>query len=92
MKHEAECEFFNKRLDIKLASQVELKSLIEEYSSLEEIGSYQVISSDKKDGVRYFLDEKTRVLIRPSGTEPLLRIYFESDSKDKIDELISFFK
>ena len=92
LKHEAECEFFNKRLDIKLASQVELKSLIEEYSSLEEIGSYQVISSDKKDGVRYFLDEKTRVLIRPSGTEPLLRIYFESDSKDKIDELISFFK
>ncbi len=92
LKHETGCEFFNKRLDLKLSSQDELKSLMDKYSSLEKIGYYQVISSDKKDGIRYFLDEKTRILIRPSGTEPLLRIYFESDSKDKIDELIEFFK
>ena len=92
LKHETGCEFFNKRLDLKLSSQDELKTLMDKYSSLEKIGYYQVISSDKKDGIRYFLDEKTRILIRPSGTEPLLRIYFESDSKDKIDELIDFFK
>lgn len=91
LKHETGCEFFNKRLDIKLSSPDELKNLMERYSSLDKIGSYQVASLDKKDGIRYFLDERTRILIRPSGTEPLLRIYFESDSKDKIDELITFF-
>lgn len=92
LKHEAGCEFFNKRLDLELSSQEELKNLMEKYSSLDKIGSYQVKSSDKKDGIRYFLDDRTRILIRPSGTEPLLRIYFESDSKDKIEELTAFFK
>ena len=35
----------------------------------------------------YFDDNSSWVLVRPSGTEPLLRIYFESDSVEKLEKL-----
>lgn len=93
LKRDAGCQFFNKRIDLKLESQEILKKLMEQYSSLKSIASFKVKSKDKKDGIKYYLDdEKSWVLIRPSGTEPLLRIYFESDSKDKLRELKEFFQ
>lgn len=92
LKHEAGCEFFNKRLDVKLESQKQLEELMEKYSSLSSVGSFCINAKDEKDGTKYYLDdEKTWVLIRPSGTEPLLRIYIESDSREKIQELKKFF-
>ena len=42
---------------------------------------------DLKDGVKLMLGEKSKILVRPSGTEPLLRVYFESDSKEKLENL-----
>ena len=66
---------------------------MEKYTQLEKIAYFNIEQKDEKDGVKYYLDdEKTWVLIRPSGTEPLLRIYFESDSKDKIETLKEFFQ
>lgn len=93
LKHDAGCEFFNKRVDLKLENQEQLKKLMEQYASLKSIASFEVKSKDTKDGIKYYLDdEKSWVLIRPSGTEPLLRIYFESDSKEKINALKNFFE
>jgi len=43
-----------------------------------------------KDGVKYVLSEGSWILIRPSGTEPLIRIYIESTSKEKFEELGKF--
>ena len=33
------------------------------------------------------LEDTTKILIRPSGTEPLLRIYFETDNQEKLETL-----
>jgi len=30
------------------------------------------------DGLRYFLDDESRVIVRPSGTEPKLKVYLEA--------------
>lgn len=30
------------------------------------------------------------MLIRPSGTEPILRIYCEADSQEKVDKVLNF--
>ena len=65
---------------------------MKKYCELEKVASFDIKEKDTKDGVKYYLDDdRTWVLIRPSGTEPLLRIYFESDEKAKIEELKAFF-
>ena len=65
---------------------------MEKYSCLKNIAGYKVKSKDNKDGVKYYLEDgRTWVLVRPSGTEPLLRIYFETDSREKAEELKNFF-
>jgi phosphomannomutase/phosphoglucomutase len=44
---------------------------------------------DTTDGIKIIIDEKNWVMIRPSGTEPIARIYAESDSQQRLDGLMS---
>ena len=84
----AGCEFYNDRIDIKLNDFDCIKSIIQEYKTKTCIGKYKIKNTDLKDGVKlYFDDNSSWILIRPSGTEPLLRIYFESNSTEKLEEL-----
>ena len=46
-------------------------------------------NSDISDGIKIILDPKNWVMIRPSGTEPIVRIYVESESQEKLDTLMS---
>jgi phosphomannomutase len=42
----------------------------------------------RKDGLKAYLDNKTWLLLRPSGTEPVVRIYAEAESEDRVLELL----
>ena len=44
--------------------------------------------ADTSDGIKIIHDEKNWVMIRPSGTEPILRAYAESESPEKLDKLM----
>ena len=82
------CEFYNDRIDKSLENVDEIKPVLEEYKNKTAIGDFKVKSIDTKDGVKLYFDDNTSwVLVRPSGTEPLLRIYFESDSPEKLEKL-----
>lgn len=82
------CKFYNDRIDKKLDNFDEIKSIIEDYKKAEYIGNYKVIKTDTKDGVKLYLDDgNSWILVRASGTEPLLRIYFESDNEEKLENL-----
>ncbi len=82
------CKFYNDRIDKRLDNVNEIKPILEEYKNKSKIGNFEVKNIDTKDGVKlYFTDNSSWVLVRPSGTEPLLRIYFESDSLEKLDKL-----
>ena len=48
-------------------------------------------NSDTSDGIKIQIDPDNWVMIRPSGTEPIIRIYGESNSQDNLDSLISNF-
>lgn len=86
----AGCKFYNDRIDKKLENIDEIKSLLEKYKEVKSFGDFKVKKIDTKDGVKLYFDDNTSwMLVRPSGTEPLLRIYFESDSISKIEELKS---
>ena len=82
------CKFYNDRVDKKLNNTEEIKPILEKFKNLTTVGEYKIIKTDTKDGVKIYLNDNTSwILVRPSGTEPLLRIYFESDSLKKIEEL-----
>ena len=46
-------------------------------------------SSDTTDGIKITTDPKNWVMIRPSGTEPIVRVYAEAESQEKLDILMS---
>lgn len=82
------CKFYNDRIDSQLENLDEIKPVLEEYKNKTSIGNFKVKNIDTKDGVKlYFDDNSSWVLVRPSGTEPLLRIYFECGSLEKLEEL-----
>jgi len=82
------CKFYNDRTDIRLENFDIIAPTLEEYKNKKNMGEFRVKSVDLKDGVKLFFDDDTSwILVRASGTEPLLRIYFESDTKEKLERL-----
>ncbi len=93
LKKFAGCEFINTRVDKKLEKVSEVKPVLEKFGAMDEVVGQKVSKKDFKDGVKLYLEDGTTwILVRPSGTEPLLRIYIESDSQDKIDSIVNFVK
>jgi phosphomannomutase len=70
--------FDKKELTLKLTTEAPQRLL-----------SHQVVRVNNSDGVKYLLDDDSWLLIRPSGTEPLLRIYAEAHSRAEVPELLA---
>ena len=83
----AETKFYTDRIDLKLDSREEIKSIIQKVQSYKTVGKYNITFADTRDGVKLMLGNKAKILVRPSGTEPLLRIYFEANSEEKLEYL-----
>lgn len=52
------------------------------------IGGIDVISVNDVDGVKYVLADDSWLLIRPSGTEPVLRVYAEAREPKMVEVLL----
>lgn len=51
-------------------------------------GDYQIRNVETIDGFKYFLDDERWVMIRPSGTEPVLRVYAEAPTLDEVRKIL----
>lgn len=80
-------KFYTDRIDLKKSSASEINPILNRFKAFQQIGDCLITDINLMDGVKLMLGEKSKILVRPSGTEPLLRIYFEADSKDKIEYL-----
>ena len=58
-------------------------------SSVKSIGDVKIAKVDTTDGFRYILSDDSWLLIRFSGTEPLIRIYAESDTMKQVQKLLN---
>jgi phosphomannomutase len=47
------------------------------------------VDRNEIDGTKFMLDDGSWLLIRFSGTEPLLRIYTETTSEDRVARMLS---
>jgi phosphomannomutase len=54
-----------------------------------EVAGYQVVSTSTEDGYLYNLEGGGWLLIRFSGTEPLMRIYTELPDKARVPEVLA---
>jgi len=83
--------FSFERNDLHIAD--ELKNKIVENcrrNKYQAFGKYKVQKLDDLDGWKYFFNDEEWLMIRASGTEPVLRTYAESSSKKKaLDILIA---
>lgn len=53
------------------------------------IASQRVAGVSDRDGIKYMLDDDAWLLIRPSGTEPVLRIYAEARTRAQVENLLT---
>ena len=86
------------RIDLHIDNAVKEAAIARAKSGLAEVGGMKITHVDTMDGVKFYLDNpeaaskpnvaKTWLLLRASGTEPLLRIYSESTSKQSVNTLL----
>lgn len=76
------------RIGLKLTPEVadKLKAKLEQEPT--EIGGRKVESINRMDGVKFLFENNAWMLMRPSGTEPMVRIYAESETKDDLENLL----
>ena len=83
---------FYERKDLRLARPVAkaemVRKLIDE--SPESIAGVNIEDIQTLDGVKYYLDDGSWLLIRPSGTEPVLRVYAEAREQERVKKLLEF--
>ncbi|MCC6189371.1 MAG: phosphoglucomutase/phosphomannomutase family protein [Anaerolineales bacterium] len=55
-----------------------------------QIDGRRVAAVEQRDGVKYLLDDDSWLLIRPSGTEPVLRVYAEGRDEATVQALLVY--
>lgn len=85
---EADGPLYNKRLDLHL-TEAHKNAVINSYTKNppSEVAGIKVKEVGRKDGIKLYLAEGSWVLLRPSGTEPLVRVYLETNSPEKLSQL-----
>ncbi|MCZ8226791.1 MAG: phosphoglucomutase/phosphomannomutase family protein [Microcystis panniformis] len=82
------------RIDLPLANMEARAQLITALDNdpLREIAGKQVTDCNPMDGYKFRLEDGSWLLIRFSGTEPVLRLYCESSTLDRVQEILAWAK
>ncbi len=78
------------RLDLKLTQEV-MAGFLQRMPQLAptELAGVPVLEISRVDGVKFLLADDAWLLLRTSGTEPLVRIYAEAPSAGVVDDLLA---
>jgi phosphomannomutase len=94
-------EHYYARLDMHISNDLKDSAIERAREGVKEIGGHKVLRVETLDGVKFFLDApkgkagrsappaEAWLLLRASGTEPLLRVYSEAGSPEVVKELLS---
>jgi phosphomannomutase len=80
------------RVDLRLSRPVakaEMTDFLTKQAPAE-IGGHKVDEISQRDGVKYIMADDSWLLIRPSGTEPVLRVYAEGRTQPMVKALIGY--
>ncbi len=85
---------FYERVDLRLSRPV-AKAEMTDFLTKQapsEIGNEKVSEVSQRDGVKYIMADDSWLLIRPSGTEPVLRVYAEGRTNEMVKALMGYGK
>jgi len=82
--------FFYRRIDLQIEQSAK-EQLIATLSAggPKKIAGRGVTATNFSDGFKFFFDGGSWLLIRPSGTEPVLRLYSEAENPAVVEELLA---
>lgn len=77
------------RRDLSVTPET-MRSFVESLPTLSEseLVGRPVVSIDRTDGVKFVRDDDSWLLLRPSGTEPLVRVYAEATDVAEVERLL----
>ena len=81
-------EFARRGLSITDEQMARFRAEMVPSYTADEVAGKRVIDVDRRDGVKLLLEGDAWVMMRPSGTEPLVRIYAEAAMTDEVSELL----
>ncbi len=80
------------RRDIPLRTPITKRKMVEQLldEAPDTLAGERIIDIHTLDGVKYLLSDDSWLLIRPSGTEPVLRVYAEGREPRMVDTLLAY--
>ncbi len=86
---EADGPLYNQRLDLHL-DDAHKAAVIDTFTKNPpaEVAGIKVKEVGRKDGIKLYLEDGSWILLRPSGTEPLMRVYLETNSPEKQKNIV----
>ena len=77
------------RSDLHITEELKQKIIDKcKENAYESFGTYKVEQVKTIDGFKYIFDENRWMMIRPSGTEPVLRTYAEAPTMEEVREIL----
>jgi phosphoglucomutase len=83
-------EVYNRRLNVKLDPAISERVRQKIASDVQEFHGKRVVQQNRLDGLKLLFDDGSWVLMRPSGTEPVVRYYAESSSQADLEKLLEY--
>jgi len=83
---------FYERRDLRLHKPVSKSEMVERLKNDHpaDLGGEAIVEVSTLDGIKYILADDSWLLIRPSGTEPTLRVYAEGRSEDMVKAMLLY--
>ncbi len=80
---------YSARINLSLAPDVQKRLVGKLKRDWEKFDSHRVARVDRTDGLKMICEDGSWVLMRLSGTEPVVRVYCEAPSQGELDRLVN---
>ncbi len=77
------------RYDLHITEELKQQTIAKcKSGGFAELAGTAITNLETIDGFKYYLNEDETVMIRPSGTEPVLRVYAEAPTAERVVEIL----
>lgn len=90
LKQELNKSFYYRKSQAPFTSELKKQLLVKIENPPQQFNGLEVVESIKIDGLKLLLEDGSWFLVRPSGTEPVIRFYAEADELEKLEQINTY--